>query len=102
MSGIMELITNNLVQILTTIITGLVGYIGFKIKNSIAELVEDKEKKEIIDKTVKYIEQTKKGLSCKEKKEEALRMSLEWMNQKKLTISDTELEILIESSVNCL
>ena len=57
---------------------------------------------EIIEKTVKYVEQTSKDLSCKEKKNKALKKSLEWMKEKKINISDTELEILIESAVNCL
>lgn len=32
----------------------------------------------------------------------ALDKSLEWMKEKKFNISDTKLEILIESAVNCL
>lgn len=102
MEDILNNISKHLIEIVFTIITGIIGYIGVRIKKIYKEYVQDKLKKEIIEKTVKYVEQTSKNLSCKEKKSKALEKSLEWMKEKKLSISDTELEILIESAVNCL
>ena len=102
MDDIFNAISKNLIQIVFTIITGIIGYIGVRIKKMYQEYIQDKLKKEIIEKTVKYVEQTSKDLSCKEKKNKALKKSLEWMKEKKINISDTELEILIESAVNCL
>lgn len=102
MNDIFNAISKNLIQIVFTIITGIIGYIGVRIKKMYQEYIHDKLKKEIIEKTVKYVEQTSKDLSCKEKKNKALKKSLEWMKEKKINISDTELEILIESAVNCL
>ena len=102
MSDIIKLISDNLVQILATTITAVLSYIGIRLKNIINVTYEDKEKREIVDKTVKYVEQTCKDLSCEEKKKKAMEKSLEWLEEKKIQISDTELEILIESAVNCL
>ena len=102
MSDILSTISDNLIQILSTIITGIIGYLGLRIKNIYQEYIQDKIKKEIVDKTVKYVEQTCKNASCDEKKSKALEKALEWMQEKKINVSDTELEILIESSVNCL
>lgn len=102
MNDIFNAISKNIIQIVFTIITGIIGYIGVRIKKMYQEYIQDKLKKEIIEKTVKYVEQTSKDLSCKEKKNKALKKSLEWMKEKKINISDTELEILIESAVNCL
>lgn len=102
MSDILNLIWDNLVQILSMIITGVISYLGLRIKNIYQEYVNDKLKREIIEKTVAYVEQTSKNLPCDEKKKKALEKSLEWMKEKKLDVSDTELEILIESAVNCL
>lgn len=102
MNDIFNAISKNLIQIVFTIITGIIGYIWVRIKKMYQEYIQDKLKKEIIEKTVKYVEQTSKDLSCKEKKNKALKKSLEWMKEKKINISDTELEILIESAVNCL
>ncbi len=102
MDEILNNFSKHLIEIVFTIITGVIGYIGVRIKKIYKEYINDRLKKEIIEKTVKYVEQTSKDLSCKEKKKKALEKSLEWMKEKKLNISDTELEILIESAVNCL
>lgn len=102
LSDIISLISDNLIQIVSTIITGIIGYLGIRIKNLYQSLVQDRIKKDIIEKTVEYVEQTSKNLTCEEKKKKALEKSLEWLNEKKISISDTELEILIESAVNCL
>lgn len=99
---ILNAISDNLIQILGTIITAVLGYVGLQVKNIYQEFIQDKTKKEIVEKTVKYVEQTCKDFSCKEKKQMALDKSLEWMKERKLNISETELEILIESAVNCL
>ena len=102
LSDIISSISSDLPGIISTIITGVIGYLGVRIKNIIKEYYMDRTKKEIVEKTVKYVEQTCKNYSCSEKKNKALDMSLEWLKQKKINISDTELEILIESAVNCL
>ncbi len=102
MRDILNAISDNLIQILGTIITAIFSYVGFQVKNIYQGFIQDKTKKEIVEKTVKYVEQTCKGFSCEEKKQKALEKSLEWMNDKKINISETELEILIESTVNCL
>ena len=102
MSDILNTISNNFIEIISAIITGVIGYIGIRIKNLYQEYIQDKMKKEIVDKTVKYVEQTCSGETCDEKKKKAIEKSLEWMKEKKLDINDTELEILVESAVNCL
>ena len=102
LSDIAKLISDNLIQILGAVLTGTISYLGIRIKNMCKVYIEDKIKKEIVEKTVMYVEQTSKNLSCEEKKKKALEKSLEWIQEKKINISDTELEILIESTVNCL
>ena len=102
MGDVMSLISKNIVQIIMTIITGIIGYIGIRIKSMIQDYIQLKIKKEIVEKTVMYVEQVGKNLTCEEKKKMVLDKSLEWLNEKKVSVSDTELEILIESAVNCL
>ena len=100
----MELIQDNLIQILATIITAVASFIGVSIKKAYTKYVDTKTKKEIVDLTVKYIEQIYKGImiSNKDKLSKAKEKALEWLNSKGLKISDTELDILIESAVNGL
>lgn len=100
----MELIQDNIIQILATIITAVASFIGMSIKKAYTKYVDTKTKKEIVDSTVKYIEQIYKGvmISNEDKLSKAKEKALEWLNSKGLKISDTELDILIESAVNGL
>jgi hypothetical protein len=100
----MELIQDNLIQILATIITAVASFIGMSIKKAYTKYIDTKTKKEIVDSTVKYIEQIYKGvmISNEDKLSKAKEKALEWLNSKGLKISDTELDILIESAVNGL
>lgn len=100
----MELIQDNLIQILATGITAVASFIGMSIKKAYTKYVDTKTKKEIVDLTVKYIEQIYKGvmISNEDKLSKAKEKALEWLNSKGLKISDTELDILIESAVNGL
>lgn len=102
MSDIISMVSDNIIQILTATITGIVGYLGIKIKKIIEDYLQTKLKKEIIERTVVYVEQIGEDLTCDEKKKKAAEKALEWMKEKKINISDTELEILVESAVKCL
>lgn len=102
MKPLLNLACRDMLQIFTTILTGVIGYLGLRVKKIYQESIKERTKKEIIKETVRYVEQTNKNLSCEDKKTLALKKSKEWLNEKKLNISATELEILIESDVNCL
>ena len=95
---------NYIMEILATIITEVAYFIWIKIKEAYTKYVDTKTKKEIVKATVEYIEQIYKGIkvSNEDKLENAKEKALEWLNSKGLNISDTELEILIESAVNGL
>lgn len=98
----MEFIQNYLFEILATIITALASFIGVSIKNAYTKYINTKTKKEIVQDTVNYVEQVFKDIHGKEKLEKAKEKALEWLNEKGIKISETELEILIESAVNGL
>lgn len=100
----MEILHDNLIQILATIITAVASFIGVSIKKAYTKYVDTKTKKEIVNSTVEYIEQIYKNVTVtnEEKLAKAKEKALEWLNTKGLKISDTELEILIESAVNGL
>lgn len=98
----MEFIQNYLFEILATIITTIASFIGVSIKNVYTKYINTKTKKEIIKDTVIYVEQVYKDIHGAEKLEMAKRKAIEWLNEKGIKISETELEILIESAVNGL
>lgn len=100
MSEILEIIQPYLMEILIAILTGVASFIGVKIKKVYEEYINTKIKKDIVDSTVKYIEQVFKNIHGEEKLELAKEKALEWLNEKGIAVSETELEILIEASVN--
>lgn len=96
----LEVIENNLIEIVIALISGLAGYIGLVIKNAYTKYIDTKTKKEIVTATVEYVEQVFKSLKGVEKLNKAKEKAQTWLNEKGIKISDTELEILIESAVN--
>lgn len=96
----MEILQNYLFEILVTILTGVASFVGLTIKKAYTKYVDTKTKKEIVNATVAYVEQVYKTLKGEEKLIKAKEKALEWLNDKGIKISNTELEILIESAVN--
>lgn len=96
----MEFIQTYLIEILAAIITAVASFVGVTIKNAYTKYIDTKTKKEIVKSTVEYVEQVFKEIHGQEKLDKAKEKSLEWLNEKGIKISDTELEILIESAVN--
>lgn len=97
-----EIITTYLVPALFTILTGILTWIGTKIKNTIEEKIKSDKAKDIIYDVVKYTEQTCKSLTGTEKFEVSMQEASEWLNSKNIELSDYELRIMIESAVNTL
>lgn len=95
-----ESIQPYLLEIFAAILTGIASFIGVKVKKAYEEYINTKTKKEIVDCTVKYVEQVFKELHGEEKLIKAKDKALEWLNEKGIKVSDTELEVLIEASVN--
>lgn len=98
----MEILQNYLLEILAAIIAAVASFIGIRIKNAYTKYVDTQTKKEIVKDTVNYVEQIYKDIHGAEKLEKAKEKALEWLNEKGIRISETELEILIESAVNGL
>lgn len=93
---------NYIFEILMTMATAVASFIGITIKNAYIKYVDTKTKKEIVKSTVEYVEQVSSstGMSSENKFNKAKDKALEWLNEKGIKISDTELEVLIESAVN--
>lgn len=97
-----EIITTYLIPLLMAILTGVLTWIGTKIKSVIEEKVTNEKVKDIIYDVVRYTEQTSKELTSSEKFERALKEASEWLNSKGINITELELKIMIEATVNSL
>lgn len=91
---------------LLAVIVAIIGYLA-KIAGGAIKQVSDKYEikakleanKTIVDASVKYTQQVFKDANGEEKFEEAKQKALALINEKGLTISDDELDTLIEASV---
>lgn len=96
MDILQTILLDNSNQVIMLLITGLATWIGTTYKN----YINLKQKKDIIEATVKYVEQTSTNLTSREKFSKAKEKVNSWLKEKNIKISDTELEVLIESFVH--
>ena len=96
MTQLQPLIINAAITILTAVAT----YVGVMIKNFVQDKVNSEEKKKIVETTCRYINQIYKDVDGPTKFEKAKENILQQLNEKCINITDLELEVLIESTVN--
>lgn len=96
MTQLQPLIINAAITILTAVAT----YVGVMVKNFIQEKVNSEEKKKIVETTCRYINQIYKDVDGPTKFEKAKESIVQQLNEKGINITDLELEVLIESTVN--
>ena len=85
--------------ILSTIILAIIGYIGTQVKKIYEEYINNKTKKHIVETVVKAVEQVYKDLDGPEKLEKAKENIILMLQEKGITITEVELDMLIESVV---
>ena len=105
MENFLELLIQAIVPILATVVTAAVAYLTAKIKQKTAveiEKINDETKRTIAEKVVAYVEQTAKEMANTEKFQLAIDKASEWLKEKNIPVTETELTILVESAVNGL
>lgn len=88
--------------ILSVILTAIAGYLGILLKRLYQKNIldsDDSTKEKIVNTCVKAVEQMYKDLHGAEKLQKALEAVSEMLAAKNITITDTELRMLIESAV---
>ena len=86
--------------ILYTILTAIASFIGLKVKSTYEKYINDKTKKDVVESTVKYVEQLYKHLKGEEKLEKAKENILALLNEKGISITELEMDVLIEATCN--
>lgn len=87
-----------LISISGIAIPAILAWVGKRIN----EYFKSKQQEEIVKKVVAYVEQTCKAMTSSEKYNEAYTRAAEWLTDKGLEVSSTELQMLIEASVQAL
>lgn len=83
----------------STALTAIVGFIGTQIKRIYDRATEDDTKRKVVETCVKAVEQIYKDLSGTEKLEKAKENIVEILNNKGISISEIEMDMLIEACV---
>lgn len=99
-----ELLTE-ITPYLMIILTAVASWLATKIKAFIDSKIDKEDQERLvafIESTVKYVEQIGVDIESAEKLELAKSKVIIWANQKGITVSDEELEVLIEAFVNSL
>lgn len=86
-------------EILTTVITAIVGWLAVVIKKLITKYVDDKTKQDIAKIVVSGIEQCYKTLDGPAKLEKAIEAATEMLNEKGIKVTEVELRMLLEGAL---
>lgn len=82
-----------------TVATAILGFIGIAIKGVIERFVNDKRKQKIVETCVNAAEQIYKELKGNDKLEKVKENIVAMLNEQGLTISELEMDMLIEAAV---
>lgn len=94
-----EFINTYGMELITTAITAIVGFLGIAAKNLYQKYADNQTKKDVVRTVVQGVEQLYKALSGPEKLEKALEAASEILLEKGISITEFELHMLIESAV---
>ena len=84
---------------IASVIAILFGVLGAKLKSVYDTKIKTDTAKTLVDDVVKFVQQVYKDLDGPEKLQKALTEASTILNEKGISISDTELDMLIESAV---
>ena len=102
MESVLLEILNALIPSIVIVLSSFLAWIGNSLNKYYKEKTREETVRNIVESTVKYVEQVFTELKGQEKLKKAKVVALDWLNQKGIDISDAELIILIESFVNSL
>lgn len=88
--------------VIITVATSVITFITTRIKKIYNEKVTNETIREVIQDCVKYVEQKAKTEGFLNKYDVAKQKALKILESKKISITDDEIDLLIESFVNCL
>lgn len=100
MDGLKVFINQYGLEIVTTIVTAIVGYIAVVAKNLAQKYINDKTKKDVAKIVVSGIEQCYKALEGPQKLEKALEAASSMLAEKGIKVTEVELRMLLESALS--
>lgn len=100
MEQIMEVVMPAVLQFAGTLLMVMAGIIGYQVKKIYNQYIDTQVKKDVVDTTVKYVEQVYTDIHGEEKLAKAIERASQLLNDQGIIVSVDELETLIEAAVN--
>lgn len=100
MEQIMEVVTPAVSQLVGTVLMVMAGIVGYQVKKLYNKYIDTQVKKDVVDTTVKYVEQVYTDIHGEEKLAKAIERASQLLNDQGIIVSVDELETLIEAAVN--
>jgi LL-H family phage holin len=94
-----EFIAQYGMEIISTVLVAIVGFIGAAVKNIYQKYVDDATKEKVVKTVVKAVKQLYGDLEGEEKLTKAIESITEMLNEKGIAITELEIRMLIEASV---
>ena len=99
MENFKDFMSEQIMAIITLILTGVIGWVGVRVKTIVTDFCNTKTKRAVAIDVVKAVEQMYKDLHGDEKLHKAESIIIEILTDKGIHIGDTELRMMIESVV---
>jgi len=96
---ILNQVIDILLPILATVVTGVFTWLGTKIKTAYENKVKTDTAEAVVKNVVKFVQQTCADLDGKAKLEKAISEASTILAEKGISITETEITMLIESAV---
>ena len=94
-----EFLTQYGMELVSTVVVAIMGFIGICIKNVIKKISDDRTKEQVCKTVVKAVEQMYSDLTGDERYEKALESVSEMLEEKGIGATELEVKMLIESAV---
>ena len=96
---IREFLTQYGMELVSTVVVAIMGFIGICIKNIIKKISDDRTKEQVCKTVVKAVEQMYSDLTGDERYEKAVESVSEMLEEKGIGATELEVKMLIESAV---
>ena len=100
MENFMAQLMPAVISVAITCLTAVATYVGNTVKKYFEEKANDETKRKVVETTCRYVNQIFVDLDGPSKLEKAKENILLQLNEKGVPITDLELDVLIESTVN--
>lgn len=97
---LMEFTKDYGIEIIHSIVMGVFSYIALDIKKEYKKHMQDKTKREVVDKVCNYVNEVYPNSTGLDKLSIATTSTKEILKEKGITISDLELKVLLHNSIH--